>query len=144
MSGRQRSFEGRSQCSASPEAVWAIWTRPDAWPGDVVASAKIDGDFGLGARITTRVKGYTPLTSEVTRIEPLRLWTGVAKNPGLTMTIDHVIEPAATGAVITERATMSGPLAGIAARLLGNRLAKTFTATTAHTARLAEAHQNRS
>jgi hypothetical protein len=54
------------------------------------------------------------------------------------VTIDHVIEPAATGTVITERATMSGPLAAIAARLLGSRLAKTFTATTVHTADLAE------
>ena len=33
---------------------------------------------------------------------------------------------------------MSGPLAGIAARVLGDRLAKTFIATTARTARLAE------
>jgi hypothetical protein len=138
MSRRQRSFEGSSRCSASPEAIWAVWTNPDIWPGGVIASAKIDGDFGIGARITVRVKGYTPLTSEVTRIEAPRVWTGVAKNPGLTMTIDHEIEPADTGTVITERATMSGPLAGIAAGLLGNRLAKAFTATTTRTARLAE------
>jgi hypothetical protein len=89
------------------------------WPGGVIASAKIVGDIDgrlvVGAKLTTRVKGYTP-----------------------TMTIDHVIEPVEAGTRITERATMSGPLAGVAARVLGNRLAKTFTATTAHTARLAE------
>jgi hypothetical protein len=137
---KRRSFEGKSPSSASPEKVWAVWTRPDIWPGDVIASAKIDGDFELGAKITTRVKGYTPLTSKVTRIEPPTVWTGVAKNPGLTLTIDHIIEPAATGTVITERATMSGPLAGIAAWLFGNRLKATFEATTAHCARLAEAN----
>ena len=139
MSKPRRSFEGQSTSSASPEAVWAIWTRPDIWPGDVVASAKIDGDFVLGAKITTRVKGYAPLTSKVTRIDPPRVWTGVAKNPGLTMTIDHIIEAAESGTVITERATMSGPFAGVAARLLGSRLETTFKATTAHCARLAEA-----
>jgi hypothetical protein len=32
--------------------------------------AKIDGPFAVGAKITTRVKGYPPLTSTVTRIEP--------------------------------------------------------------------------
>jgi hypothetical protein len=118
--------------------VWAVWTSPNTWAGGVISAAKIDGEFAIGAKLTVRVKGYTPLTSEITRIEPPTLWTGVAKNPGLTMTIDHVIEPAATGTVITERATMSGPLAAIAARLLGSRLAKTFAATTAHTAHLAE------
>jgi hypothetical protein len=136
---KRRSFEGTSTSSASPEAVWAVWTSPDTWPGDVIASAKIDGDFVLRAKITTRVKGYTPLTSKVTRIESPRVWTGVAKNPGLTMTIDHIIEPAATGTAIIERATMSGPLASVAALLLGKRLETTFKATTAHCARLAEA-----
>ncbi|MFL6085088.1 MAG: hypothetical protein ACJ74F_18205 [Mycobacterium sp.] len=55
------------------------------------------------------------------------------------MTIDHIIEPTETSTVITERATMSGPFAGVAAFLLGNRLKATYTATTAHCARLAEA-----
>lgn len=84
------------------------------------------------------VKGYTPLTSKVTCIEAPTVWTGVAKNPGLTMTIDHIIEPAATGTVISERATMSGPLARVAALLLGKRLETTFKQT-AHCADLAEA-----
>jgi hypothetical protein len=69
MSERLRSFEGQSTGSASPEAVWAVWTNPRIWPGGPIRSAKIDGDFAVGAKITTRVKGYTPLTSKVTRIE---------------------------------------------------------------------------
>jgi hypothetical protein len=36
---------------------------------------------------------------------------------------------------------MSGPLAAVAARLIGNRLEATFIATTAHCARLAEAQR---
>ena len=116
-----------------------MWTNPRIWPGGPIRSAKIDGDFAVGAKITTRVKGYTPLTSKVTSIEPPNMWTGVAKNPGLTLTIDHVVESGAAGTVITERATMSGPLAGAAARLLGNRLKSTFEETTAHCAHLAEA-----
>jgi hypothetical protein len=138
MGNRSRCFEGRSTSSASPDAVWAVWTNPRVWPGDVVASAKIDGEFAVGAKITTQVKGYPPLTSTVTRIDRPKVWTGVAKNPGLTMTIDHIIEPRDTGTVITERATMSGPFSGVAARLLGRRLEATYKATTAHCARLAE------
>ena len=69
-------FGGTSHSSASAEDVWAVWTNPAEWPGDVIATAKIDGPFAVGAKITTRVKGYPPLTSTVTRIEPPTLWTG--------------------------------------------------------------------
>ena len=99
---------------------------------------KIDGRFAVGAKITTRVKGYPPLTSTVTRIEPPTLWTGVAKAPGLTQTIDHLIERTDSGTMITERTAFTGPMASIAARILGGRLRKTFEATTAHCGRLAE------
>ena len=100
--------------------------------------AKIDGPFAVGAKITTRVKGYPPLASTVIRIEPPRLWTGVAKAPGLTQTIDHLIEISDSGTMITERTVFAGPLAPIAARIFGRRLQKTFEATTANCGRLAE------
>lgn len=90
-------------------------------------------------KITTRVKGYPAVRSTITRIESPRLWIGVAKQPGLTMTYEHVIEPAAGGTVLTERAILTGPFATLMARLLGRRLESTITATTAHCAALAEA-----
>ncbi len=116
----------------------AVWTNPAEWPGDVIVMAKIDGPFAVGAKITTRVKGHPPLTSTVIRIEPPMLWTGVARAPGLTETIDHLIEPTDSGTLITERTVFTGPLASIAARILGGRVRKTFEATTAHFGRLAE------
>src|SRR5206468_12647305 len=111
-------------CSSrtTAEDVWAGWTNTADWPGDVIALAKIDRPFAIGAKITTRVKGFPPLTSTVTRIEPPWLWTGVAKAPGLTQTIDHLIETADSGTLITERTTFTSPLASIAARLLAGRL----------------------
>jgi hypothetical protein len=71
-------------------------------------------------------------------VDSPRIWVGVAKAPGLTMTYEHVIETDGTSAVLTERAILSGPLAGVAARLIGKRLESTFAATTAHCAQLAE------
>ena len=116
----------------------AVWTNPAEWPGDVIVMAKIDGPFAVGAKITIRVKSHPPLISTVTRIEPPMLWTGVARAPGLTETIDHLIEPTDSGTLITERTVFTGPLASIAARILGGRVRKTFEATTAHFGRLAE------
>jgi len=138
MGAAKGPFGGSSHSSASAEDVWAVWTNPAEWPGDVIALAKIDRPFAVGAKITTRVKGFPRLTSTVTRIEPPLLWTGVAKAPGLTQTIDHLIETDDSGTLITERTTFTGPLASIAARLLAGRLRKTFDATTAHCGRLAE------
>jgi hypothetical protein len=57
-----------------------LWARC----GDVLQSAKINGEFGLGAKISTKVRGYPPSTSTITAIEPHRPWKGVAKSPDLT------------------------------------------------------------
>ena len=131
-------FGGSSHCSASAEDVWAVWTNPAEWPGDVIVMAKIDGLFAVGAKITMRVKGHPPLRLTVTRVEAPMLWTGVARAPGLTETIEHLIEPTDSGTLITQRTVFTGPLASIAARILGGTVRKTFEATTAHFGRLAE------
>jgi len=67
------------------------------------------------------------------------MWVGVSKFPGLTMTYDHMIEAFDGGTVLSERVVMSGPFAGVAGRLMGNRLEQTFAASTERIARLAEA-----
>jgi hypothetical protein len=104
--------------------------------------AQLHGSFEIGGRITTQVKGNRRLTSTITRIEKPRLWTGVAKAPGVTMTIEHVIDPTDTGTLLTERMILSGPLAALVARLMGRRIESTFAATTAHAAEVAEAHRS--
>jgi len=111
---------------------------PPSGPGDVIVMAKIDGPFAVGAKITIRVKGHPPLRLTVIRVEAPMVWTGVARAPGLTETIDHLIEPTYPGTLITQRTVFTGPLASIAARILGGRVRKTLEATTAHFGRLAE------
>ncbi len=138
MTTRRRSFEGTSTSSASPAAVWAAWTNPAEWPGGVIQKASIDGDFVVGAKITAKVSGGPTTTHTVTSMDPPRTWAGVSKFPGLTMTYEHEIVPVDGGTTLTERAVMSGPLAGIAAALIGKSLAKGFNETTARIARLAE------
>src|ERR1700728_4294757 len=86
-------FGGSSHSSASAEDVWAVWTNPAEWPGDVIVMAKIDGPFAVGAKITMRVKGHPPLRLTVTRVEAPMLWTGVARAPGVTETISQPDHP---------------------------------------------------
>jgi hypothetical protein len=131
-------FGGSSHSSATAEDCWALWTNPARWAGDVIVMAKIDGPFAVGAKITMRVKGHPPLKLTITRIEAPLLWTAEARAPGLTETIDHLIEPTDSGTLLTQRTVFTGPLAPIAARMLGKTVRKTFEATTAHFGRLAE------
>jgi hypothetical protein len=138
MTTRRRAFEATSSCSADPAAVWAAWTSPSKWPGGVIQKASIDGDFVVGAKITAKAKGGPTTTHTVTSIDPPRAWVGVTKFPGLTMTYEHEIETVVGGTTLTERAVMTGPLAGIAALLIGKSFAKGFIDTTARIARLAE------
>ena len=104
----------------------------------MVKAAGIDGNFVVGATITTKVAGCPTLTSKVTRIDPLRMWVGVARRPGLTTTMEHIIEPTSEGTSVVERVILTGPAAGIAARVLGRRLESLLAVTSAHCARLAE------
>jgi hypothetical protein len=134
-----RSFEGSCQSTATQEAVWAVWTNPASWVGGVIAKAQLDGSFDVGSKLTTRVRGFPASSTTITQIEPPARWVSVAKAPGLTLTFEHVVDEVRDGSALTERATLSGPLAGVASRLLGRRLAATFRATTAHCASLAEA-----
>ena len=116
-----------------------MWTDPAGWPGGPIVFAELHGAFEVGGTLTARVKGGMTVRSTITRIESPRLWVGVAKQPGLTWTYEHVIEPAGGGTVLTERAILSGPFAALVARVLGPRLARGLAAVTAHCAALAEA-----
>lgn len=137
---KRRSFQGSSRCAASAATVWAVWTNPSEWPGGIVQSTKMDGDFVVGAKIRAKLAGGPATTSTVTRLDPPRFWEGVSKFPGLTMTYEHDIEEVDGGTLLTERAVMSGPFAGIAARVMGKRMEETFVATTR---RIAEAAESR-
>ena len=115
-----------------------MWTNPAEWPGDVIGMAKIDGLFAVGAKITMRVKGHPPLRLTVTRVEAPMLWTGVARGPGLTETIERLVEPTDSGTLITQRTVFTGPLASIAARVLGGTVRKTLRRRRRTFGRLAE------
>jgi len=134
-----RSVEGSSPSAASVDEVWAVWTDPAGWLGGPVEAAELHGTFEVGSKYTTKLKGYAPATATITRIEPPQLWTSVVGGSRLTVTVEHVIEPAGDGTLLTERWILSGPIAPLVRLLLGWRIRSTQIAATAHLTRLAEA-----
>jgi Polyketide cyclase / dehydrase and lipid transport len=139
LSDSRYSLEGSSRSTGTPEGAWALWTDPSAWPGGPIETAQLHGDFEVGGKITTKVKGERALTTTITRIEEPRLWVGEANWPGLTMAIEHVIDPVGGGVLLTERSVLSGPLAPLMTRVLRRRLESIYANTTAHAAEVIEA-----
>jgi hypothetical protein len=101
------------------------------------------GEFAVGARYTTRIEGERRrLTATITEMDAPRVWTSLAKAPGLTMTIEHRIDPDGDGVLLTERLRFGGPLGPVVSRLMRRRLERTFADTTAHAARVVEARRS--
>jgi hypothetical protein len=98
-----RSVEGSSRSSASVEEVWAVWTDPAGWLGGPIEAAELHDTFEVGSEYTTKLKGYSPATATIARTEAPRLWTSVVGRPGLTTTVEHVIEPVGDETPITEQ-----------------------------------------
>src|SRR4051812_31482497 len=98
---------GSRVTSASPEAVWAVWTDPSRCPGGPIESASLHGSFSVGRTYTTCLKGQRPLTSTITLLDEPHIWTSVAKTAGLTLCVEHVIETAPGGTRLTERLQFS-------------------------------------
>lgn len=138
MSNKLRSVEGSSPCSAPAETVWAVWTDPSAWPGEVIEMGSVDGNFAVGSRVGVKVKGGVKTYSTLTRVERPSIWTSVTKFPGLTLTYEHTIEPHEAGTLLTERVIMGGAFAGVAHLALRRNLRETFTAVTGYIGQLAE------
>jgi hypothetical protein len=112
--------------------------RPCVLAGGPVEAAELHGTFDVGSTYTTKLKGWSPATATITAIQPRDLWTSVIASRGMTLTVDHVIQPLDSGTLLTERWTMTGTLAPLVRLLLGWRIRSTTEAATAHLARLAE------
>jgi hypothetical protein len=134
------SYEASSVTPASADAAWTAWTDVERWSRyDHIESAQIDGEFRVGALITTKAKGFPSSKLTVTRAERPTLWVDESRSPGMRMIFDHVIETAEGGTQLTERVRIIGPLARVFGPLLRRRLEVMFATSVAAVARDAEA-----
>jgi hypothetical protein len=126
------TIEASATTTATPEQVWAEWIDVERWTqGDAIEEAELDGAFEVGSTIRTKAKGFPRSTLTVTVVDPPLLWVDESRAPGVRMTFEHVIEPAATGTRVTERALIRGALAPVVGRVMRGRLERLFAASTA-------------
>jgi Polyketide cyclase / dehydrase and lipid transport len=107
------TFEYRHPTTASPDAVWALWSDVTLWPEwdtdlDLVA---LDGEFAPGTTGTLKPKGMDGFGFTITRAEPSRGYSDETPLPGAVLRFDHDLLEAEKGIVIRQRITMDGPAA---------------------------------
>jgi uncharacterized protein YndB with AHSA1/START domain len=125
MKNHTRSLETR----ADPQRVWRIWSDPSTWPRwnpDVIAIS-LDGAFASGTNgsMTTRAGGTHRIALE--DVQPGRTFT-IRTSPAPLSTFHFKCEvaPAGAGSRIAQGVGMTGPLGGLMAAMMGERMAAGF------------------
>jgi Polyketide cyclase / dehydrase and lipid transport len=132
------------ETSASPEAVWNIWSKPDAWPewNPDVQEIKLNGPLAAGTTGTMRTKrgGAHPIRFEsVESGKSFQLQA--AAIPGAKFHFRCTIEPLASGGSrISQSISMSGGMAWLYGPMIGSKIAQSFEPILAALAQKAEAN----
>jgi hypothetical protein len=109
--------------SASPAAVWALWTDASRWPewNEQLESAELEGEPAVGAGATVKFKRGGKMRFEVVAVEPERLFIDEARLPGCRFGHEHRVEPDGAGSRITHRLYLEGFTSGLFSRLFGRK-----------------------
>ena len=97
--------------SATPDAVWALWSHPATWHtwDPAVESVAFEGHFAEGAAGTMVLGGgiEVPVTLEI--VEPGARYLDRLTMGDLVIEIDHVVAPHPDGAEVTVSTVITGP-----------------------------------
>lgn len=136
-----RKYGVSRSTTASPEAVWRVWSDPNNWSSwnSGIKSAQVAGPLadGVTGVMTTREGGtYSVRFHDVV---PQRGFSLSMNGPMSTITFVCEIAPAGSGSTIAQSATFSGPIAFLLAPMMGPTMAKHFVPVLDDLATTAEA-----
>ena len=119
------SFEHTEATKASPERLWKRYADRASWSewDHGIESITLDGPFAVGTTGTAKPKRGPATKFEVLEVTEGRSFTEVSFLPLARMRFSHKIDPTPTGADITHRVTISGPLAPLFSRVIGKKVA---------------------
>jgi hypothetical protein len=134
------TYEHSHRSSASPAAVWRLYSDVSRWPAFDAEAERIelDGPFAAGSRGTMKFRGQEPLPFTLTEVEPERLFTDETRVGDAVVRVRHGLAPVGDGVEITHAVRVDGPQ-GLAEEL-GAMITADMPATIARLARLAEEH----
>ena len=107
------TFEYSHPTSATPEAIWRLWSDVTSWPAwdTDLESVTLDGDFVTGSKGALKPKGMDAFPFALTRVEPERGYSDETPLEGAVLRFDHDLLPADGAIVIRQRVTVDGPAA---------------------------------
>jgi hypothetical protein len=122
-------FEHSADSGAVPEEVWRRYIDVEHWsdwsPG--VEWSRLDGPLEVGTKGKSKPPGSPALRFRIIAVERNVKFATKVRLPGAGLKFEHAIEPLPTGARITHRATLSGPLATLYARSVRRRTEQGLT-----------------
>ena len=142
-----RSIEVTEETRASTGTIWALWCDVEGsprWDTDVQWS-RLGGPFEIGTRGAFRLKGGPRVSFLLTEVRPGAGYENAVRLlPGLRVTFTHAVEPRRpSGCRVRHGARFEGPLAPVAAAILGPRLRSALGAALMKLVALAEEREAR-
>lgn len=107
-------FEHSVETTASPEAVWVLWSDVSRWTewDSGLESVVLDGPFEVGVNGTMVVPGRPPVPFTLTEVRPGKGFVDVSEIPGALLRFHHTLEPLDGGRVrVTHGVVIEGPAA---------------------------------
>ncbi|GGU57380.1 SRPBCC family protein [Lentzea flava] len=103
--------------AAPPERVWELIADVERWPERIPTVDSVErldaGPLAVGSRTRLRQPRLSPAVWTVTELTDGTSFTWESKQPGVTVTAVHDVEPHPDGSRLTLGLTVSGPLAGV-------------------------------
>lgn len=128
--------------TASPGAVWRIWSDPNNWSrwNSGIQKAEVDGPVTNGTRgKMTTDRGTTHDVTFHDVIEGRGFSMSMAGPPMTTFTFSCEIQPNGRGSTVGQSVVMGGSLGFLFGAMMGNEMAKHFVPVLDDLARTAEA-----
>jgi uncharacterized membrane protein len=111
---------------APADRVWQLLVDVQGWPAWTKSMRQInrldDGPLAIGSQARVVQPKSRPMVWTVTELEPMRNFTWVARQPGLTLEAVHRIDDTGNGVHTTLEFNGTGPLAWLASLLAGSRI----------------------
>jgi hypothetical protein len=130
--------EFTKSAQATPEALWERWADVSNWPeqDDSLQSASINGPFAVGSVITLKPKGSPTVKVQLIEVTKLKSFSSTGQLPLAKLQFDHKVKSDAGKIEFTQSVTISGPLAWLFSRLMGNTMSTNLEARMTKLAKL--------
>ncbi|MGH3427810.1 MAG: SRPBCC family protein [Terriglobales bacterium] len=131
----------RTSSLAAPEAFFAKWTDHATWPewSPDIEWVRLDGPVVEGAAGVLKPKGGPKTRFVISTLTPGREYTDTSRFPGARLAFQHLVTRAGDHTELDVRVTLTGPLAWILVRVLGNRFRTSVPADLQRLVELVEA-----